>query len=157
MNNYNEFSKRLQKVREMKGLSQLDLAAKIGLPPSSICHFERGARRPSFDNLIKISTFLNVSLDYLMKGNMKNTLSKEDILNKIKKRTYTRLPSGKVIICELTLENGFAVTGKSAVVDIANFDQKIGESIAYENAVSQIWAIEGYLLQEKIYQKDKEI
>ena len=156
MSYYEIFQKQLAKVREMKGLSQSDLARKCGLPASSISHLERGARRPSFDNLIRISMILDVSLDYLIKGNMKNMISKEQILDKIKKRTFTRLPSGKVTICELTLENGFTVIGKAAVVDIANFDQKIGESIAYENAVDQIWQIEGYLLQEKLFRDNHE-
>lgn len=152
MNYRKIFKNNLKEIRETKGLSQAQLAKRGGFPPSLISHFETGTRVPSFENLIKLGFALNISVDYLIKGNMKNKLSKEDILNKIKKSTYTRLPSGKVTICEITLKNGFTVIGKSAVVDIENFNQQIGEPIAYENAIAQIWQVEGYLLQEKLYQ-----
>ncbi|ATW62727.1 hypothetical protein SCBWM1_gp43 [Synechococcus phage S-CBWM1] len=65
--------------------------------------------------------------------------------------TYTVLPSGRTMICELTLRNGFTVTGKSAVVSINNSDYQIGKEISRKNAVDQIWQLEGYLLTEKIY------
>ena len=63
--------------------------------------------------------------------------------------TYTNLPSGKCVICELTLKNGFTVRGESACVSLDNFDQEIGNKIAYENARDKIWQLEGYLLQEQ--------
>jgi hypothetical protein len=66
-------------------------------------------------------------------------------------RTFTTLPSGKCMICEITLKNGFTVRGESSVVSKANFNQEIGEKIAFENARNKIWEIEGYLLQEKVF------
>lgn len=85
-----------------------------------------------------------------------NKVTLERIHAKIVSETYTRLPSGKVLVCELILENGFSVRGEAAVVDIANFDEDIGRKISKENAVNQIWQIEGYLLQEELYKKGKE-
>lgn len=55
-------------------------------------------------------------------------------------------------ICILTLENGFTVTGESACASPENFDQYIGQKIAYENAREKIWMLEGYLLKEKLHQ-----
>ncbi len=61
------FKERLRAAREMRGLSQADLAAKTGLPPSSIAHFEgKSKRKPSFDNLRKLSEALAVTTDYLL-------------------------------------------------------------------------------------------
>lgn len=60
------FKDRLRAAREMRGLSQVELAAKTGLPPSSIAHFEGGKRKPSFDNLRKLSDALAVTTDYLL-------------------------------------------------------------------------------------------
>ena len=60
------FKERLRAAREMRSLSQADLAAKTGLPPSSIAHFEGGKRKPSFDNLRKLSEALEVTTDYLL-------------------------------------------------------------------------------------------
>lgn len=85
-----------------------------------------------------------------------NKVTLERIHSKIVSETYTRLPSGKVLVCELMLENGFSVRGEAAVVDVANFDEDIGRKISKENAVNHIWQIEGYLLQEELYKKGKE-
>jgi transcriptional regulator with XRE-family HTH domain len=60
------FSKRLKEVREMRGLSQVDLAKKARLQPTAISHFETGGRAPSFDNLRRLADALNVSTDYLI-------------------------------------------------------------------------------------------
>ena len=57
-------------------------------------------------------------------------------------------------ICILTLENGFTVTGESACASPENFDKLIGQKIAYENARNKIWQLEGYLLKEKLSQKN---
>ena len=64
--------------------------------------------------------------------------------------TYTILPSGRVTVCELTLQNGFTVRGESACVFIENFDAEMGRRIARENAVRQIWPLLGYALRDKL-------
>ena len=53
-------------------------------------------------------------------------------------------------VCCLTLENGFTVTGESACASPENFNKDIGEKIAFENAREKIWALEGYLLKQKL-------
>jgi transcriptional regulator with XRE-family HTH domain len=60
------FAERLQKSREIRGLSQSSLAEKAGLPASSISHFEAGSRKPSFENLRRIARALDVSTDFLL-------------------------------------------------------------------------------------------
>lgn len=60
------FKERLKTARELRGLSQTQLAADTGLPPSSVSHFEGGARKPSFDNLKRLAAALNVTTDYLL-------------------------------------------------------------------------------------------
>ncbi len=82
---------------------------------------------------------------------METKLSLEGIKSKIVNHTFTTLPSGKTIVCEIILKNGFSVRGESSVVDISNFVQEIGEKMAYKDAVSKIWLVEGYLLQEKLF------
>jgi hypothetical protein len=53
-------------------------------------------------------------------------------------------------VCALTLRNGYIVTGESAAASPENFDQSIGRKIARENARNKIWALEGYLLRERL-------
>lgn len=61
------FKDRLRAARDgLRGMSQVELAKATGLPPSSIAHFEGGTRKPSFDNLRKLATALNVTTDYLL-------------------------------------------------------------------------------------------
>lgn len=81
-----------------------------------------------------------------------NKVTEELIDSIIKNKTFTLLPSGKVLVCELTLVNGFTVRGDAAVVCKENFNLEIGEKISYENARDKIWQLEGYLLQQKIYE-----
>ena len=67
--------------------------------------------------------------------------------------TYTNLPDGRTVICQLTLQNGFTVDGKSACVSKENFDQEIGNKIARTNAREKIWELEGYLLKQKLFEQ----
>ncbi len=57
---------------------------------------------------------------------------------------------GTLTMCVVTLRNGFRVTGESACVDARNYDMVIGDKIARDNAMSKIWAYEGYALAERI-------
>ncbi len=52
--------------------------------------------------------------------------------------------------CVLVLRNGFTVTGESACASPENFDSEIGRKIARENAVNKVWALEGYLLKQRL-------
>ena len=53
-------------------------------------------------------------------------------------------------VCCLTLRNGFTVTGESAAASPENFDAEIGRKIARQNAREKIWALEGYLLKQRL-------
>jgi len=78
-------------------------------------------------------------------------LTPTDIDAAIKSETYTVLPSGKVMVCELTLRNGFTVRGDAAVVSKANFNEEVGRKVSFDNAREKIWQLEGYLLQQRLY------
>ena len=78
-------------------------------------------------------------------------ISPDWVDSRIVDETYTILPSGKVMVCELTLANGFTVRGEAATVSKENFDEEIGMTISRKNAREKIWELEGYLLQEDIH------
>ncbi|MCW2405019.1 hypothetical protein M2336_001648 [Sphingobium sp. B1D7B] len=63
---------------------------------------------------------------------------------------YHVFPNTTLTVCALTLRNGYIVTGESAAASPENFDKEIGRKIARENARNKIWALEGYLLREKL-------
>jgi len=60
------FEQRLRAARELRKMSQGDLAEKAGFQPSAISHFETGGRSPSFDNLKRLADALTVTTDYLL-------------------------------------------------------------------------------------------
>ena len=66
MNNRKIFRQRLATERKARNWSQEALARNTGLQSTAISHFETGARRPSFDNLIKLSKGMGVSIDWLV-------------------------------------------------------------------------------------------
>lgn len=54
--------------------------------------------------------------------------------------------------CVLVLDNGFTVTGESACASPENFNAEIGRKIARDNAKDKIWALEGYVLKQKLFE-----
>ena len=60
-------------------------------------------------------------------------------------------PGSQLTVCCITLLNGFTVTGTSACASPENFNKEMGETIAKRNAKDQIWALEGYLLKQELY------
>lgn len=61
-----DFPSRLKESRERRGLTQAELGKEAGLPSTTLSHFESGSRKPSFDNLRRLTRVLGVSTDYLM-------------------------------------------------------------------------------------------
>jgi hypothetical protein len=57
---------------------------------------------------------------------------------------------GVLSICLLVMENGFTVIGKSAPASAANFNADLGRKLAYEDAIRQLWPLEGYALRERL-------
>ncbi|WP_270281428.1 helix-turn-helix domain-containing protein [Streptococcus salivarius] len=74
-----EFSERLKELRKQAHLTQVELANKLGIVQSSYADWERGKKKPTQDNLVKIAQVLNVSVDYLVG----NSEEKSDELDNI--------------------------------------------------------------------------
>ncbi len=56
-------SKNIAKYREQKGLSQKELAKRLGVVPSRISNWETGANCPTIDILFNVCEILNVSIN----------------------------------------------------------------------------------------------
>ena len=61
------FSEKLQILRKNKGLTQEELAEKLGVSRQAVAKWESGQVYPDIYNLIQISNLMNVSVDYLVK------------------------------------------------------------------------------------------
>lgn len=60
------FGKRLLETRKKRGISQEELAEKLGTKGPAIGRYERDEMKPSIEAAAKIADILNVSLDYLV-------------------------------------------------------------------------------------------
>lgn len=88
------------------------------------------------------------------KGKTAPRVTPEHVDSLIVQENYLEKIYGVLTICVLKLQNGFIVTGESACASPENYDQEIGHKIARENARDKIWALEGYLLRQKLYDKE---
>lgn len=71
-------------IRQIRGLSQTDLARRIGFHPAAISHIECGRRTPTLKNLMKILCALEVTPESIL-GKPQNIkpLKKENFANDI--------------------------------------------------------------------------
>lgn len=63
------FSDELKKLRKRDGLSQAELADKIGVSRSTISMYENGQREPDFETLEYLADVFNVPMSMLINGN----------------------------------------------------------------------------------------
>lgn len=76
-----------------------------------------------------------------------NRVTLDSIKNKIQRVDYINPDiAPQMTIALVKMENGYIVVGKAAPADPANFNKELGEKFAYEDAVRQIWPLEGYRL-----------
>lgn len=78
-------------------------------------------------------------------------LTPDFLKSRVAKTEFHRL-SDTLTVAVVTAKNGFQLVGKSACADPANYNQEIGERIAFDDAFNQLWALEGYILRENIWQ-----
>lgn len=57
---------KLKSLRKKKGLTQLQVANRIGMSKAVISSYEISNRTPPYDILIKLASLYNVSTDYLL-------------------------------------------------------------------------------------------
>lgn len=93
------------------------------------------------------STAPRVSLD-----DMKGKVAGEYYFTLNEAFPNTDIPASFCIltICVLNMANGFIVIGKSAPASPENFDPEKGRTFAYEDAIKQLWPLEGYALRERL-------
>ncbi|MDT8717005.1 helix-turn-helix transcriptional regulator [Clostridium sp. 19966] len=73
------FGNKIKHLRKEAGLSQEDLAAKLGVSQKSICNYENNTRFPKGQKVIKgLADIFNVTVDYLI-SDTDDTTSKENI------------------------------------------------------------------------------
>ena len=74
-----EFAERLKTLRKQVKLTQGHIAEKLNISQQAYASWERGVKKPTQENLVKIAQVLNVSVDYLVG----NSEEKSDELDNI--------------------------------------------------------------------------
>ena len=93
--------KTLQGLRDSRGLSQGQLAKRIGMSVSMIGLYENSARMPSLETLIKIARVFGVSTDYLL-----GLERPENVTVKLDGLTSAQIQSVLTVIDEYQKANG---------------------------------------------------
>lgn len=97
------FADNLQSIRKEKRLSQEELAERIGVSRQAISKWEQGSGYPETEKLLVLSRELNVSLDYLMLGEMRtadnNTSASQNIIAPTGKITIKSYDGKSIVNC----------------------------------------------------------
>ena len=83
-------------------------------------------------------------------------LTKEFLEGEIELAEYKRL-SERLTHCTITTKSGFVFTGESACVDPTNYDEYIGNKIAYDNAFGKMWMPYGFWLHKALADHDNRL
>lgn len=103
--------KRIKQLRAEQKISQEELASKIGVHTNHLSRYERDLTSPSIDVVIKMAKALEVSIDFLIFGELKPELndkdlvslfSKVELLNGKQKETVKEFLSAFVLKADLT-------------------------------------------------------
>ena len=99
---------KIKDFRIKMGISQLELAQKLGLPPSTLFNYETGRAEPSISTLIKLADFYNVTIDELV-GRETDTINlkflsdnEAYLIKKILKMNELELAKTKAYVMGLT-------------------------------------------------------
>lgn len=61
-----KLGEKIRRLRLLRGLTQEELAKRLGISELSIIHYEKGQRKPRIDILSKIAKILDVPIEYLL-------------------------------------------------------------------------------------------
>lgn len=61
-----EFSQILKQLRAERGMSQQEVADRLGLNKQAVSQYERGVRNPNFEIAEMLADIFNVDLNYLL-------------------------------------------------------------------------------------------
>jgi hypothetical protein len=80
-----------------------------------------------------------------------NRVSLKQLEEKVTSVEYWHPPSiPHMTVAIVKLGNGYALLGKSVPADEGNYNEELGQKFAYEDAIRQMWALEAYLLRERM-------
>lgn len=123
---------RIKELRQSKGLTQAELATKLGVTRQAVSLYEKGQIKPKIETLKKLAEYFGVSVPYLQNfnvpkkdyGNQKNNkiwfkdvFEKEHIVS-IEEITQVTVDKIYLDMYEITLWNKFKLIGKYRITPV---------------------------------------
>lgn len=86
MGNENTFPERLETLLKERGITQLELAARVGVTRAAMSRYVSGDREPRFATLLRIAQELEVDLDELLVNDIP---SEEAVLRRVARTHFS--------------------------------------------------------------------
>lgn len=77
------FEEKIVELRKQKGLSQEELAEKLGVSRQAVSRWELGQTLPDIPNLLQLCELFGVSADYLVRDEWKNTTKPDEVVDNL--------------------------------------------------------------------------
>lgn len=75
-----EYRNRIRELREEKHITQVRLSTELGVAQETISAYEQGRHLPSVSSLMKLSSILDASMDYIMmKSDVRNMIQVQSL------------------------------------------------------------------------------
>lgn len=81
---------------------------------------------------------------------MRKNIMTSDVIKAIKQEQYYTFPDTHIVVCCLSLRNGYHVIGKSYCVDPDLFDEQLSRHVAREEALNQVGTLEEYAMNVRV-------
>lgn len=82
----NEFSQKLKKLRQTAGLTQAEVAVRLGVSASTVGMYEQGRREPDLETTQKICKLYGITPDYLVNADFDAPSEISDMINEFRAR-----------------------------------------------------------------------
>lgn len=107
----------LRELRKKRGLTMKQLGEIIGASESTISLYENERRQPSYETLLKLAEYFDVSVDYILRGDVGNT----DVPSFRQKSNGVQIPVLGDVAAGIPIE---------AITDVLDYEE-IEESMAH--------------------------
>lgn len=94
-----------------------------------------------------------VGKELAAKGATGPRITPDMLVSLIVAEQYHHFEGTTVMVCALTLVNGYTVIGSAASASVDNFDEEIGKKVAKTEAINKIWPLEGYRLKQQLFEE----
>ena len=127
---------RIKELRTKRGITQEELAQKIGVTKGAIGNYENGVSSPKIELMYKLFDALDCDANYLHQDDMKNSIYKDtatpEEFEKLVK-PYRNLDDygRETIDMVIVRETGRVANSKESTDTIAHLQQRLAESFLY--------------------------